>query len=143
MSGPPCLRSQTCGRYCAERSYRRFSFLASFYRFWWRLSAQLSRPISTPGNLTWRLKRRSLKGGLPLSQRRGATESELRESRKDIVIGMLFSNIIMYFIILSTGATLHKAGQEIETAAQAAEALRPLAGDAAGILFALGIIAVG
>src|SRR5215204_7775475 len=83
------------------------------------------------------------KGRTTVEQRRGATESELRESRKDIVTGMLFSNIIMYFIILSTGATLHKAGQEIETAAQAAEALRPLAGDAAGILFALGIIAVG
>jgi Mn2+/Fe2+ NRAMP family transporter len=50
----------------------------------------------------------------------------------------------MYFIILSTGATLHQAGEtNIETATQAAEALRPLAGDAAGILFALGIIAVG
>src|SRR5829696_8518053 len=83
------------------------------------------------------------KGRTTVEQRRGATESELRESRKDIVIGMLFSNIIMYFIILSTGATLHKAGQEIETAAQAAEALRPPAGDAAGILFAPGIIAVG
>src|SRR5215208_6811161 len=84
------------------------------------------------------------KGRTTVEQRRGATESELRESRKDIVIGMLFSNIIMYFIILSTGATLHKAGQtEIETAAQAAEALRPIAGDAAGLLFAAGIIAVG
>src|SRR5204863_3312514 len=62
----------------------------------------------------------------------------------DIVIGMLFSNLIMYFIILSTGATLHKAGEaNIETAAQAAEALRPIAGDAAGILFAVGIIGVG
>jgi Mn2+/Fe2+ NRAMP family transporter len=68
----------------------------------------------------------------------------LRKSRIDIVIGMLFSNMIMYFIILSTGATLHKAGQtEIATAAHAAEALRPLAGEAASILFAIGIIAVG
>lgn len=50
----------------------------------------------------------------------------------------------MYFIILSTGSTLFKAGQRnIETAAQAAEALRPLAGDAAEILFALGVIGVG
>jgi Mn2+/Fe2+ NRAMP family transporter len=50
----------------------------------------------------------------------------------------------MYFIILSTGATLHKAGEtNIESAAQAAEALRPIAGDAAGLLFAAGIIAVG
>jgi hypothetical protein len=45
---------------------------------------------------------------------------------------------------VSTASTLHRAGQtEIETAAQAAEALRPIAGDAAGILFALGIIGVG
>jgi Mn2+/Fe2+ NRAMP family transporter len=57
---------------------------------------------------------------------------------------MAFSNVIMYFIILATGSTLYPAGRrEIETAAAAAEALRPLAGDAAGILFAVGIIAVG
>jgi len=50
----------------------------------------------------------------------------------------------MYFIMLSTAATLHKAGQtEITTAAQAAEALRPIAGDAASWLFALGVVAVG
>jgi NRAMP (natural resistance-associated macrophage protein)-like metal ion transporter len=78
------------------------------------------------------------------SERQGSSRRELRQSRNDILTGMLFSNMIMYFIILSTGATLYKAGQtNIETAAQAAEALRPLAGNAAGILFALGIIAVG
>ena len=83
-------------------------------------------------------------GQTKLSQRQGATEGELRQSRIDILLGMFFSNFIMYFIILSTGATLYKAGQtHIETAAQAAEALRPIAGEAAGILFALGIIAVG
>jgi NRAMP (natural resistance-associated macrophage protein)-like metal ion transporter len=83
-------------------------------------------------------------GQSKVSERHGATESELRKSRIDIVVGMLFSNMIMYFIILSTGATLHKAGQtEIATAAQAAEALRPLAGEAASVLFAIGIIAVG
>jgi NRAMP (natural resistance-associated macrophage protein)-like metal ion transporter len=84
------------------------------------------------------------KGRTELSQRQGASDRELREARRDVVLGMLFSNIIMYFIILATGATPHKAGQtNIETAAQAAEALRPLAGDAAGVLFAVGIIAVG
>lgn len=83
-------------------------------------------------------------GRTTLEQRKGATEAELRKSRRDILIGMTFSNVIMYFIILSTGATLHQAGKtDIDTAAQAAEALRPLAGDAAGILFALGIIGVG
>ncbi|WP_348625573.1 Nramp family divalent metal transporter [Mesorhizobium sp. L2C084A000] len=84
------------------------------------------------------------KGRTSLEERKGATEGELRRSRRDILIGMTFSNLIMYFIILSTGSTLYKAGQtQIETAAQAAEALRPLAGDAAGILFAAGVIGVG
>jgi NRAMP (natural resistance-associated macrophage protein)-like metal ion transporter len=83
-------------------------------------------------------------GRTSVSERQGSSRYELRQSRNDILTGMLFSNVIMYFIILSTGATLYKAGQtNIETAAQAAEALRPLAGEAAGILFALGIIAVG
>ncbi|MBZ9846927.1 Nramp family divalent metal transporter [Mesorhizobium sp. CA14] len=83
-------------------------------------------------------------GRTTLEKRKGATAEELRRSRRDILVGMTFSNLIMYFIILSTGSTLHKAGQtQIETAAQAAEALRPLAGDAAGILFAAGVIGVG
>ena len=78
------------------------------------------------------------------AERRGASRAELRRSQLDIAVGMLFSNVIMYFIILSTGATLHKAGHgAIETAAQAAEALQPVAGDAAGLLFTVGIIAVG
>src|SRR6266478_3954420 len=62
----------------------------------------------------------------------------------DVGIGMLFSNVVMYFIILATAATLFKAGKtDITSAADAAQALRPLAGNAAGILFALGIIGVG
>jgi NRAMP (natural resistance-associated macrophage protein)-like metal ion transporter len=79
-----------------------------------------------------------------LHQRRGATSEELRQSRWDIAMGMLFSNIIMYFIILSTASTLHVAGRtDIATASEAAEALKPLAGEAAGALFAVGVIAVG
>jgi len=77
-------------------------------------------------------------------QRRGASEGELRRTRHDVVIGMLFSNIILYFIILSTGATMHAAGQtDIESAAQAATALEPLAGAGAKVLFALGVVGVG
>jgi Mn2+/Fe2+ NRAMP family transporter len=57
---------------------------------------------------------------------------------------MLFSNLVMYFIILATAATLHQSGQtDIESAAQAAEAPRPLAGDAATFLMALGLIGTG
>jgi Mn2+/Fe2+ NRAMP family transporter len=77
-------------------------------------------------------------------QRRGATRAELRRTRRDVLVGMIFSNLILYFIILATGATLHPAGQtEIESAAQAAQALRPLAGDAAGLLFIAGVVGVG
>ena len=69
---------------------------------------------------------------------------ELRAARTDTVAGMSFSNLIMYFIILTTGATLYVHGQrDIETARQAAEALRPLAGEAAYVLFALGLIGTG
>jgi len=79
-----------------------------------------------------------------LEQRRGATREELRQSRWDVTLGMLFSNIIMYFIILSTASTLYVIGRrDITTAAEAAEALKPLAGDTAGLLFAIGVVAVG
>jgi len=79
-----------------------------------------------------------------LAQRKGATKKELKETRADVVAGMFFSNVVMYFVILSTASTLFKAGRtEINTAAEAAEALRPLAGDAATVLFALGVIGVG
>jgi NRAMP (natural resistance-associated macrophage protein)-like metal ion transporter len=83
-------------------------------------------------------------GKTRLSQRIGASHAELRRSRRDILVGMIFSNAVMYFIIMSTGVTLHANGQtEIETAAQAAEALRPLAGAGASVLFTVGIIGVG
>jgi len=77
-------------------------------------------------------------------QRRGATAFELSRTRRDVLVGMIFSNVILYFIILSTGATLHPAGvTQIDSAAQAASALRPLAGDAAELLFLLGVVGVG
>lgn len=83
-------------------------------------------------------------GKTRLSQRMGASWADLRRSRRDIIVGMLFSNVVMYFIMLSTAATLHHNGQiEIETATQAAEALKPLAGSGASILFAIGLIGVG
>jgi NRAMP (natural resistance-associated macrophage protein)-like metal ion transporter len=76
--------------------------------------------------------------------RRGATDEELAEARTDVMTGMAFSNVTMYFIILTTGATLYVSGhRDIESARQAADALRPLAGDAAYALFALGLIGTG
>lgn len=83
-------------------------------------------------------------GKTTLEERKGATRKELRTTQRDVIVGMAFANLIMYCIMVSTGATLHEQGQtSIETAAQAAEALRPIAGDAAGLLFAAGIIGVG
>ncbi len=79
-----------------------------------------------------------------LWQRRGTTDAELRYCAWDVTIGMVLSNIVTYFVILATGATLYPAGhRNIATAAQAAEALRPLAGPAAGALLALGLIGAG
>ena len=64
--------------------------------------------------------------------------------KQDIDTGMLFSNIVMYFIILATGTVLFNAGiHQIDSVEDAAKALKPLAGDAAYILFALGIIGTG
>ena len=86
-----------------------------------------------------------LEEGKPIdARRRGASEAELQRTRRDIMIGMAFSNVILYFIIMATGATLHSAGKvDIETAAEAAAALEPLAGKGAEMLFAAGVVGVG
>lgn len=83
-------------------------------------------------------------GKRTVRERRGTTEAELRSSLWDVIFGMLFSNLVMYFIILATAATLFAAGKHnINSAAEAAQSLTPLAGRAAGLLFTLGIIGVG
>lgn len=83
-------------------------------------------------------------GKVTARQRRGASRRELARTRRDVMIGMIFANIILYFIILSTATTLHPQGtREIESAAQAAQALEPLAGAGAKWLFALGVVGVG
>ena len=76
--------------------------------------------------------------------RLGATDEELRAMRTDVLTGMAFAGVVMYFIIVTTGATLYATGnRDIETARQAAEALRPLAGSGAYWLFTLGLIGTG
>jgi NRAMP (natural resistance-associated macrophage protein)-like metal ion transporter len=83
-------------------------------------------------------------GRQTVEEREGATDEELRKSRTDVIAGMFFSNLVMYFIILTTATTLHAHGHtNIETAQQAAEALRPLAGRGAYWLFTLGLIGTG
>jgi NRAMP (natural resistance-associated macrophage protein)-like metal ion transporter len=84
------------------------------------------------------------RGRKRLWQRRSATDSELRYAAWDVNLGMFFSNVVMYFIILATAATLHRAGRpDVGSAADAAEALRPLAGRWAELLFALGLVGSG
>jgi len=100
------------------------------YLFFWQASQEVEQERAN--------------GKLTVSQRRGATDDDLRRSRRDVMTGMFFSNLVMYFIILTTAATLHEHGQTgITTARQAAEALRPLAGEGAYLLFALGLIGTG
>jgi Mn2+/Fe2+ NRAMP family transporter len=84
------------------------------------------------------------RGAAPLSQDPDAAPAELWRIRWDTWSGMFVSNLTAYFIMLATAVTLHVSGvTDIETAAQAAGALRPLAGDFAFLLFAIGIIGVG
>lgn len=72
------------------------------------------------------------------------TKHELKGMREDVTLGMLFSNLVMFFIIATTASTLATGGYyEIQTAAQAASALKPLAGNAAFLLFAVGIVGTG
>ena len=79
-----------------------------------------------------------------LWKRKGASDAELSYAAWDVNVGMLFSNVVMYFIILATAATLwvhHK--RDVQTAADAAEALRPLAGEAAYLFMTLGLVGSG
>lgn len=102
----------------------------SAYLYTWQSNQEVEEEIAMGRRRLW--------------QRRGATRNELKQSKKDILYGMFFATLIAYFIMLSTASTLFKAGKtDISSAAEAAEALRPVAGDAAGILFALGIVGVG
>ncbi len=83
-------------------------------------------------------------GRLTPEARAGATDAELEVATADTNTGMFYSNLVMYFILLTTASTLHAHGTtRIETAQQAADALRPLAGKGAYWLFTLGLVGVG
>jgi Mn2+/Fe2+ NRAMP family transporter len=82
--------------------------------------------------------------GRPLTRDQLAAGKELRRIKWDTWSGMFYSDLTAFFIMLATGVTLHVAGiTDINTAAQAAKALQPLAGQFAYLLFALGILGVG
>ncbi len=100
------------------------------YLLFWQASQEVEEEIS--------------QGRVSVWQRKGATNTELKFASWDVNIGMIVSNVVMFFIILATGATLFKAGKtDIQSATDAAEALRPIAGDAAKLLLAVGLIGAG
>lgn len=102
------------------------------YLFFWQANQEVEEAIDQN-----RLK--SMESGKPRFNR-----SNLLRGQRDTAIGMTFSNVIAFFIIATTASTLGAAGlTSIETAAQAADALRPLAGKYASGLFALGIVGTG
>ena len=100
------------------------------YLFFWQASQEVEEQISI--------------GRRHLRQRQGASRFELRYALWDTIAGMVFSEVVAYFIILATGATLFVAGKhDVASATEAAQALRPLAGDASTLLFAVGLIGSG
>ena len=83
-------------------------------------------------------------GRKDVNSRRGATDREIKKEKIDTIVGMLFCNVVFYFVILAAGATLHVSGKtDIQSATDAAQALRPLAGNFATILFGVGLIGAG
>jgi NRAMP (natural resistance-associated macrophage protein)-like metal ion transporter len=80
----------------------------------------------------------------PLIDKHYGAQKEFHRIRADTIVGMAFSNLIALSIIVTAAATLHAAGKtDIQTSAQAAEALRPIAGAFAEVIFALGIVGTG
>jgi Mn2+/Fe2+ NRAMP family transporter len=83
-------------------------------------------------------------GNTSLTSRRGTDQQSIKDAHADVNAGMIFSNVVAFFIIVTTAATLGAHGKhDIATAQQAAEALRPLAGNFAALLFTLGMVGTG
>jgi len=101
------------------------------YLFFWQASQEVEEQRATPGHH-------------PLREAPDQARAHLARIKLDTYLGMLYSNLIAFCIMLTTAATLHAAGaKDIQDAAQAAQALRPLAGEFAFALFAAGIIGTG
>lgn len=114
---------------------------------WSMLVAILGTTIS-PYLFFWQtseeVEEEKVAGQSTLAKQRGATLKELELRSTDVGVGTFFSNVVMFFIILTTAITLNRHGiTHIETTREAAEALRPLAGKFAATLFTVGIVGVG
>ncbi len=100
------------------------------YLFFWQASQEVEEEID--------------EGRTTEAARRGVTDTELKWMRTDVFSGMAFSNIVMWFIILGTASTLFRAGiYQVDSADKAAQALQPVAGQFAALLFAAGIVGTG
>lgn len=106
-----------------------FGTTISPYLFFWQASTEVEDEI--------------LHGRKTIKERKGATRGEISAMRLDVIVGMLFSNLVAFFIMVTAAGVLFPTGKVIETAADAANALRPLAGDFTFALFALGVIGTG
>jgi NRAMP (natural resistance-associated macrophage protein)-like metal ion transporter len=83
-------------------------------------------------------------GQKTVASRKGAAKGEIIVRKADVALGTLFSNLVMYFIILTTALTLHRHGiTHIDTSKQAAQALEPIAGRFAALLYSVGLLGVG
>jgi Mn2+/Fe2+ NRAMP family transporter len=108
-----------------------FGTTISPYLFFWQASLEVQEQEGAAGEK-------------PLKLAPEQEAAQLEPMRTDTYIGMAFSNLIAFFIILDTGAVLYVHGvRDIRSATQAAEALRPLAGEMAFLLFSIGIIGTG
>jgi Mn2+/Fe2+ NRAMP family transporter len=108
-----------------------FGTTISPYLFFWQAAQEVEEQEADPTRS-------------PLRAAPGQAKPELNRVKIDTTIGMCFSNLIAFFIMLTTAVTLHSHGNlDIETTEQAALALRPIAGDFAFFLFSLGIIGTG
>jgi NRAMP (natural resistance-associated macrophage protein)-like metal ion transporter len=100
------------------------------YLFFWQASQEVEEELRM--------------GRETLAEREGATDRELRIAEIDVDAGMIFASVVFYFVVLASAATLHVSGKtDIQTATDAAEALRPLSHGMATVLFALGLIGSG
>lgn len=107
-----------------------FGTTISPYLFFWQASTEAEEKLLSRGK-GWLGKFFISKG-------------EIKLMREDVILGMIFSNIVMYFIIAATAATLHRQGiTVIATASDAARALEPIAGHFSALLFTLGIVGTG
>jgi Mn2+ and Fe2+ transporters of the NRAMP family len=100
------------------------------YLFFWQASQEVEEQID--------------EGKTSLAARKRVSKTELKWMRTDVTAGMFFSNLVMWFIIVTTASTLYRHGvTDIDSAPKAAEALKPIAGNFAAVVFAAGIIGTG